>query len=81
MKNLLSIIALIGLFVFVACGPSAKEKAAAEQKIQNSIVLVEQQRINDSITQLDAINDSLAQIETKKIKDSIAANEVEPIEE
>ncbi len=79
MKKLLSLIAVAGIFAFVACGPSAEEKAAAEQKIQDSIAQVEQQRINDSIAAAEqAVNDSIAAAEQQRINDSIAAVEAKP---
>jgi hypothetical protein len=79
MKKLLSVIAVAGMFAFVACGPSAEEKAAAEQKIQDSIAQVEQTRIADSIANAEkVVADSLAQIEAKRIEDSIAAAEAKP---
>jgi hypothetical protein len=79
MKKLLSLIAVAGIFAFVACGPSAEEKAAAEQKIQDSIAQVEQQRINDSIAAAEqAVNDSIAAAEQQRINDSIAAAEAKP---
>jgi hypothetical protein len=79
MKKLLSLIAVAGMFTFVACGPSAEEKAAAEQKIQDSIAQVEQQRITDSIAAAEQVaNDSLAAVDAKRIQDSIAAAEAKP---
>ncbi len=79
MKKLLSVIAVAGMFAFVACGPSAEEKAAAEQKIQDSIAQVEQQRIADSVAAAEqVINDSIAAVEAKRIQDSIAAAEAKP---
>ncbi|MFZ4740114.1 MAG: hypothetical protein ACOYLE_03000 [Bacteroidales bacterium] len=79
MKKLLSVIAVAGMFAFVACGPSAEEKAAAERKIQDSIAQVEQTRIADSIANAEkVVADSLAQIEAKRIEDSIAAAEAKP---
>ncbi|MFZ4400188.1 MAG: hypothetical protein ACOYO1_09150 [Bacteroidales bacterium] len=79
MKKLLSVIAVAGMFAFVACGPSAEEKAAAEQKIQDSIAQVEQQRVADSIAAAEqVVNDSLAAVEAKRIQDSIAAAEAKP---
>lgn len=79
MKKLLSLIAVAGIFTFVACGPSAEEKAKAEQLIQDSLAQVEQQRINDSIAAAEqAVNDSIAAAEQQRINDSIAAAEAKP---
>lgn len=41
MKKALTLIAAAGLFTFAACGPSAKEKAAAEKLKQDSIATAE----------------------------------------
>lgn len=79
MKKLLSLIAVAGMFTFVACGPSAEEKAAEEQRVQDSITQVEQTRINDSIaTAEQAVNDSIANAEQTRIQDSITAAEAKP---
>ena len=79
MKKLLSVIAVAGMFAFVACGPSAEEKAKAEQAVNDSIAQVEQQRITDSIAAAEqVVNDSLAQVEAKRIQDSITAAEAKP---
>jgi len=37
MKKLLSLIMLAGMFTFVACGPSAEDKAAQQKAEQDSI--------------------------------------------
>jgi hypothetical protein len=79
MKKLLSLIAVAGIFAFVACGPSAEEKAAAEQKIQDSIAQVEQTRIEEEQAAAEqAVNDSIAAAEQQRIQDSIAAAEAKP---
>ena len=57
MKKLLYLAAFAGMFAFVACGPSAEEKAKAEAK-----------RIADSTAKADSIN----QIIEKARLDSIA---------
>lgn len=62
-----------GIFIFFACGPSAKEKA--EKAKQDSI------RIADSTAQVQAelkakqLSDSLAQVKEQMKKDSIAKAE------
>ena len=37
MKKVLTLVAVAGMFAFVACGPSAEEKQAAEKRKQDSI--------------------------------------------
>ena len=41
MKKLFTLVAVAGMFTFVACGPSAEEKAAAEKLRQDSIAAAE----------------------------------------
>ena len=41
MKKVLTLIAIAGMTAFYACGPSAEEKAAMEQKRQDSIAAAE----------------------------------------
>lgn len=76
MKNLVKLFVVAGLFTFIACGPSAEEKA--EQARQDSI------RVADSIAAVQAeelrIQDSIAAEEArlaaeKAVADSIAAAE------
>jgi hypothetical protein len=79
MKKVLSVIAVAGMLAFVACGPSAEEKAAAEKKIQDSLAQVEQQKVNDSLAAAEqVVKDSLAKVEAKRIEDSIAAATAKP---
>jgi len=60
MKNVIKFFVVAGLATFIACSPSAEEKA--EQARQDSI------RIADSI--------ALVQAEEVRIQDSIAADEI-----
>ena len=79
MKKVLSVIAVAGMLAFVACGPSAEEKAAAEKKIQDSLAQVYQQRVNDSLAAAEqVVKDSLAKVEAKRIEDSVAAAAAKP---
>ncbi len=72
MKKLFSLLVIAGMVAFVACGPSAEEKAAAEKAKQDSIAAV-QQKIDDSIAAAQqAIDDSIAAAKQKAIDDSIA---------
>ena len=71
MKRLLSLIVVAGIFTFVACGPSAEEKAKAEKAKQDSLQAVEQARIQDSVAKETAKADSIKKIDDLKIQDSI----------
>jgi hypothetical protein len=48
MKKVLSLIAVAGMFAFIACGPSAEEKEAMDKARKDSIEQVEKAR-QDSI--------------------------------
>lgn len=73
MKKLFSLLVIAGMVAFVACGPSAEEKAAAEKAKQDSIVQA-QQKIDDSIAAAQKlIDDSIAAAKQKAYDDSIAA--------
>lgn len=76
MKKLFSIFLLAGMMAFVACGPSAEEKAAAEKRVQDSITAVKEQAKQDSIAAVEkAKQDSIAAAVEKAKQDSIAAAE------
>jgi hypothetical protein len=68
MKKLFLSLAVAGMFVFFACGPSAEEQA--EQAKQDSI------RIADSMAVEQAKLDSIA--EAAKMADSTAVNDSVP---
>ncbi len=79
MKKLFTLVAVASMFAFVACGPSAEEKAAMEKAKQDSIAAVEAanaaaqaaeaQRVQDSTTAYTAA----AETEAKRIADSTEA--------
>lgn len=84
MKKLIPvlIVTFIMSTVFIACGPSAEEKAMMEQQMKDSIAAVEkaqadslmavqQQMMADSMAAVKAVEDSLANI--KAVEDSLAA--------
>ncbi|MEI6822503.1 MAG: hypothetical protein WCL51_11265 [Bacteroidota bacterium] len=75
MKRLLSLIVIAGMCTFVACGPSAEEKAKAEKAKQDSLQAIEQTRIADSTAKETAKADSVKQIEPQRIADSTKAAE------
>jgi hypothetical protein len=75
MKKVFTLVAVAGILSFVACGPSAEEKAAIEKAKADSMALVE------SEAKMKATADSLAAAEEAKViaekakADSIAAAE------
>lgn len=83
MKKLIPALLITGIVstLFISCGPSAEEKARAEQQMKDSIALVEkatadslmavQQATEDSLAMVKAMEDSIAN--EKAIQDSIAA--------
>ncbi len=82
MKKALTLVAFAGMLAFVACGPSAEEKAAMEAKKQDSIAAVEQAK-SDSIAAAQAVaeqakQDSINAVIEKAKADSIAAAELAP---
>lgn len=62
MKKVLSVLALASTFAFVACGPSAEEKAKMEEDAK---------RTQDSIA--NAINQSMTEAAVEPMADSTAA--------
>jgi len=72
MKKLASLLLVAGMVAFVACGPSAEEKAAMEKAKQDSIDAATK-AVQDSITMAaeQAKMDSIAKAQA----DSIAAAE------
>lgn len=81
MKKVLSLIAVAGMFAFIACGPSAEEKEAMDKARKDSIDQVEKAR-QDSIAQSaemeKARQDSMAAAQsadtTKKTEEAKAAH-------
>jgi hypothetical protein len=77
MKKVLSLMAIAGFVAMsvIGCGPSAEEKAAAEQRIKDSIAEVERIIAEEAAAvQMQATQDSLAQVAAQQaIADSIAA--------
>jgi hypothetical protein len=82
MKKSILFLLAVGMFAFTSCGPSAEEKAAAEKAKADSIIAVENARIQDSLATaqqaaqeaeamaLKATEDSL---KMKATEDSLAA--------
>ena len=60
MKKVLSLIAIAGMFAFVACGPSAEEKAKMEQAKQDSIAAAEAANAEMEAAKAQATADSMA---------------------
>ena len=82
MKKFAYLLGTVAISLVVSCGPSAEEKAAAEKHIADSLALVEEARIQDSLMMVEtARQDSLAQValaaadslRNLAIADSIAA--------
>lgn len=78
MKKVFTLIAVAGMFSFVACGPSAEEIAAKEKAKQDSIAAAEAAKAEAEAARAKATADSLAAVEAaaareKAIADSIAA--------
>jgi len=64
MKKLFTVLAIASMATFIACGPSAEEKAAQEKRIQDSIAAAEaaiEQAKQDSIAAAQASADTTAQ--------------------
>ena len=79
MKKVFTLVAVAGMVTFVACGPSAEEKAAKEKAKQDSIAAVEAAKAAEEAAKAQAIADSTAKYaeaqaaKQKAIDDSIAA--------
>ena len=65
------------MFAFIACGPSAEEKAAKEKAYNDSIAAVNQKHVEDSLATIEKVKaDSVAAAALKQhVADSIAAVE------
>ncbi len=66
MKKLFTLVAVASMFTFVACGPSAEEKAAAEKKIADSTAAYNDQLAAAEAAKAQATADSIAAAATKK---------------
>ena len=81
MKKVFTLVAAASMFTFVACGPSAEEKAAKEKATQDSIAAVEAAKAAEEAAKAQATQDSLNAInaakeaEAKRIADSTAEAE------
>ena len=81
MKKVLTLVAAASMFTFVACGPSAEEKAAKEKATQDSIAAVEAAKAAEEAAKAQAAQDSINAVnaakeaEAKRIADSTAEAE------
>ena len=79
MKKVLTLVAVASMSTFVACGPSAEEKAAMEKAKQDSIAAVEAAKAAEEAAKAQAMADSTAAYaaaeEAKAMADSVAAYE------
>jgi hypothetical protein len=79
MKKLFTLVAVAAMFAFVACGPSAEEKAAKEKATQDSIAAVEAANAAEEAAKAQAMVDSgnayaaAQEAEAKRVADSIEA--------
>ena len=79
MKKVFTLVAVASMFAFVACGPSAEEKAAKEKAIQDSIAAVEAANAAEEAAKAQAMVDSSNQYaaaqeaEAKRVADSTEA--------
>ncbi|MBN8703656.1 MAG: hypothetical protein J0M08_11365 [Bacteroidetes bacterium] len=74
MKKLTTILAAATMLAFVACGPSAEEKAAAEKAKQDSIAAAETMAAEAMAAAEKATQDSIAAADAAKAAaDSAAA--------
>lgn len=79
MKKVITLVAFAGMLSFVACGPSAEEKAAMDAKRQDSLAMVEKATA-DSMAAAQAMveqakQDSMNVVMEKAKADSTAAAE------
>lgn len=79
MKKVLTLVAVAGMFAFVACGPSAEDKAAAEKRKQDSIASADSLRAAEEASAAAAAEqakaDSAANAAAQAQADSAAAGD------
>ncbi|MBC7411203.1 MAG: hypothetical protein H7331_01950 [Bacteroidia bacterium] len=61
-KVVLSVFAIASMMAFVACGPSAEQKAATEKATQDSIAATEAASAEMEAAKMQAEQDSLAKL-------------------
>jgi len=66
MKKILTLIAVAGIFAFVACGPSAEQKAAAEKAKQDSMTKADSMKTVAAAAAAKAKADSMAKAAAAK---------------
>ena len=66
MKKLASIIAIVGVFAFIACGPSAEQKAAAEKAKADSMKAADSIKNAQQAAAMKAKQDSIAKATAMK---------------
>jgi len=66
MKKFLTLIAVAGIFTFVACGPSAEQKAAAEKAKADSIAKADSMNRAQQASMMKAKSDSIAKAAASK---------------
>ena len=84
MKKVFTLVAAASMFTFVACGPSAEEKAAKEKATQDSVAAVEAAKVAEEAAKAQAAQDSINAVnaakeaEAKRVADSIEAAAKKP---
>ena len=71
-KVVLSVFAIASMMAFVACGPSAEQKAAAEKAMADSIAATEAAAAEMEAAKMQAEQDSLAKL-TATVDTAVAA--------
>jgi hypothetical protein len=80
MKKVLTLVAFAGMVTFVACGPSAEEKAAMEKKKQDSIAAVEKTKA-DSVAAVQMQMEQAKQDSMKMVMEKMKADSTAKAEE
>ena len=76
MKKVFLTLTVAAATLFVACGPSAEEKAAADKKIQDSIASEEAAMMELEAAQAQHIQDTIAAMTMKMKADSLMADSI-----
>src|SRR3954465_1779799 len=71
MKKLFTLVAAASMFTFVACGPSAEEKAAKDKATADSVAAVEAAKVAEEAAKAQATQDSLNAINAAKEAEAI----------
>lgn len=75
MKKVFALLLVAGMFAVVSCGPSAEQKAKAEQATKDSIAKIETAKADSIATAAKAVQDSINLVAETAKADSIKAAE------